>query len=98
MLEPRSTTQILSCGIHPHGLREQEAIHAPADLAHEFAVGVELEQPRAAVREDARRAQGASSPPVRVYTKMLPFEFVATPAASPRWRCSGSFSRSGTES
>ena len=30
--------------------------------------------------------------PVRVYTKTSPFEFVATPAASPRWRFGGSVS------
>jgi hypothetical protein len=40
------------------GLGEQERIDALADLAHELAVTVELEQARAAVREDARASRG----------------------------------------
>ena len=42
--------------IHPHRLREQESVHALADLAHVLARPIELEQPRAAVRERARAA------------------------------------------
>ena len=66
MLEPRSTTQMLSLRIDAHGLREQESVHALADFADEFAGAVELEQPRAAVREGARAPDGGIPPPVRV--------------------------------
>ena len=46
MFVPSSTTQMLSCGIDAHAVRELEAVVAFADLAHVCAVLIELEQPR----------------------------------------------------
>ena len=45
--------------VHPHRLREQESVDSGADFADVFAGGIELEQTRAAVREEARPAHGA---------------------------------------
>ena len=37
---------------------EEESVHALADLAREFSVAIELEQPRAAMDERTRRRHG----------------------------------------
>src|SRR5205814_1151458 len=59
-----------------------------ADVAHELAVGRELEQLR------GRGGIGGAAGVARESTKMLPFEFTATPVTSPRYRFWGSLSGS----
>ncbi len=61
-----STIQTLSCAVDAHLLRLQQAVCALADLPDELAGPIELEQPRAAVRDGARGAEGDLGLPVRV--------------------------------
>ena len=52
--------------IDAHRLRKQEPVDSRADLAQILSRGIELEQTRAAVREEARAAHGPVFSPVRV--------------------------------
>ena len=64
MFDPSSTAQILSCGIHPHRVRERKAVEPFADLAHVVPLRVEFEQARglaARVDEDVSLGIGGDA-------------------------------------
>ena len=77
--------------VDAHGVRERPGVEVLADLAHELAVCVELEQLRGG------RAIGRAGACCRAMnTKTWPFELTATPETSPKYMLGGSFRGSGT--
>src|ERR1035437_3031837 len=98
MLEPRSTTQIWSLASTRTACANRKP-YTPSPISRTnlpVRSNSNRREPPCVKVRDAPHV--ALAPPVRVYTKRLPLELVATPAASPRWMRSGSFSGSGAES